>query len=160
MFSSARRREYESFDSTCRRKKGPCARNEPGPSVQPGTGLCGLVKLATLRIAARSFADSDSPILPLRVRVKDQLADLVLRGRVHDRTKQRERSSLAVHRVLARGERDVSAAAASALPNREPDELEPIKRAFGEVRSLDLLVQLFSGPISLKLTMPSGPLLI
>ena len=107
-----------------------------------------------------SFTDSDGLLLVLPEGIENYVADLVLRRRVNDQPHERNRATFTVDRVLSRGERDVSAAAASALPDREPDELEPIKRAFGEVRSLDLLVQLFSGPISLKLTMPSGPLLI
>ena len=106
-----------------------------------------------------SFADSDG-LLVLPEGIENEVADLVLRRRVNDRPQERKRATFTVDRVLSRGERDVSAAAASALPDREPDELEPIKRAFGEARSLDLVGQLFSGPISLKLTMPSGPLLI
>ena len=44
----------------------------------------------------------------LRERFEHELADPLLRGRVHDRTEQGERSPLAVHGILPRGKRDVA----------------------------------------------------
>ena len=63
-------------------------------------------------------------LLVLGVRLEDAVADGVLGRRVGDRTQQCEAAALAVHAVLARRERDVPAAAAAALPDREADQLE------------------------------------
>ena len=43
-------------------------------------------------------------------------------------------SALTVDRVLARGERDVAATAAAALPDGEPDQLQAVEHAVGEVQ--------------------------
>ena len=72
-------------------------------------------------------------LLVLGVRLEDAVAHRVLGGRVDDGTQQREAAALAVHAVLPRRERDVPAAAAAALPDREADQLESGERAVGEV---------------------------
>lgn len=80
----------------------------------------------------------------LLVSFEHEFADFVLRRRVDDRPQERERTALAVHRVLPGGERDVSMVHRvsvpfdvpvrdAPLPDRETDELQPFERAVGEV---------------------------
>lgn len=64
---------------------------------------------------------------------KDRLAHGVLRGDVRDRPEQREAAPLAVDRVLTRGECDVPAGAAAALPDPEANQLETGEGAVAEV---------------------------
>ena len=64
----------------------------------------------------------------LRVRLEDPVAHGVLRRRVDDRPQEREAPALAVHRVLARRERDVPAVAAATLPDAEADQLQAGER--------------------------------
>src|SRR6202521_67611 len=74
-----------------------------------------------------------SRLLELRVRLDDQLTEVVLRGHVPDRTQQRVAAALAVDRVAARRKRHVAAGATAALPHRESDELQSGQRTVGEV---------------------------
>jgi hypothetical protein len=46
-----------------------------------------------------------------------------------DRPQEREAPALAVHRVLARRERDVASASAATLPDGEPDQLQTVEHA-------------------------------
>ena len=73
---------------------------------------------ALIESVDRSAGDR-RPLLVFLKRLENQLAQLVLRRRVHDRAQQREAAPLAVDAVLTRRKRDVAArAAAAALPDR------------------------------------------
>ena len=67
-------------------------------------------------------------LLEFGIRLQNQLPEPVLRRGVRERPEQRERAALAVDRVLARRERDVAAAAGSALPDGEADQLQAFER--------------------------------
>jgi hypothetical protein len=66
--------------------------------------------------------------------VQDDVAEPVLAGGVDDRAQQREAAPLAVDGVLARRERDVAAVARATFLNAEPDQLESVQDALGEVQ--------------------------
>jgi hypothetical protein len=67
------------------------------------------------------------------VGVEDEIADAILGRGVGDRTQEGKAAALAVDGVLTRRERDV-APAATALPDREPDQPESVERSAGEVQ--------------------------
>src|SRR6185312_4962838 len=73
--------------------------------------------------------------LPLGIRIQNQLAQLALRRGVDDGAEQGEAAALAVDVVLARRERDVASAAATAvaLPDRKSNQLESFERPFAEM---------------------------
>src|SRR5262249_61170794 len=73
-------------------------------------------------------------LLVLLKRAENELADLVLRGRIHDRAQQCKAAPLAIDDVLTRGEGDVAPVAASPLPDRESDQLEAGQRTVREVQ--------------------------
>src|SRR5262249_9107413 len=54
--------------------------------------------------------------------------------RVANRTKQGEAPALAIDRVLSRRERHVAAGARLALPDAEPNQLQPLERAGRKVQ--------------------------
>src|SRR5262245_29299700 len=66
-------------------------------------------------------------------RTQNQVPQLVLGRRIAGRSKERKAPPLAVHRVLTSGKRDIAPPGFS-LPDPEPDELEPIERAAGEMQ--------------------------
>src|SRR6187401_688610 len=69
----------------------------------------------------------------LRVRLKDEVAQSILRRRVGDRTKQREASPLAVDRVLPRRKRHTASVPVAPFPYREADQLETLERPVFEM---------------------------
>ena len=69
-----------------------------------------------------------------------------MRGDIVDRPQEREAAALPVHGVLTRGEGDVPAAAGSALPDGEANQLQPGEHAVVEVQ---LGVGEFSGRVAL-----------
>src|SRR5204862_7812332 len=74
-------------------------------------------------------------LLVLLKRVEDQLPQLVLRSDVDDRTQQSEATPFAVHAVLPRGKRDISAGpSAAAFPDAESNQLEALERTVGEMQ--------------------------
>ena len=95
--------------------------------------------IAAIAIGYPTYRSPDStrdrrPLLVLLKRLENQLAQLVLRRGVDDRPQQREAAPLAVDAVLPRRERDVAAAAAAPLPDREANQLQPFERAVAEVQ--------------------------
>ena len=89
--------------------------------------------LPVLDVARATRVGFDRRADVLAVGLENQVADPVLRGAVGQRAQQRERSPLAVDGVGARRERHVPAAAGLALPDREPDQLQPLERPVREV---------------------------
>ena len=73
-------------------------------------------------------------LLVLVVGVEDEVAQLVLRSALGQRSQQREAPPLAVDRILPRGERDVAPAAVATFPDRESDQLQAVERTLGEVQ--------------------------
>src|SRR5688500_5124931 len=73
-------------------------------------------------------------LLECYVAVEDEIADAILGRGVGDRTQEGKTPALAVDGVLTRRERDVAPAAATALPNREPDQPESVERSAVEVQ--------------------------
>ena len=69
----------------------------------------------------------------LDVRLKDQITNSSVRGRVGYRPQQRETPSLTVDRVLSCGERDVSTALPT-FPNPKSDQLQSFQRPVREVQ--------------------------
>ena len=59
------------------------------------------------------------PLLEFGVGLQDPVARCVLRRRIDDRTQEGEASPFAIHAVLPRRKRDVPAAAAAPLPDRD-----------------------------------------
>src|ERR1700686_4758138 len=73
-------------------------------------------------------------LLELGVRLEDELADAVLGRGVADRTQQGKAAPLSVDGVLTGWEGDVPTGTATAFPDAEPNELEPLERAAAEVQ--------------------------
>jgi hypothetical protein len=69
-----------------------------------------------------------------RVGLDNAIAHTGLRGRLGDRTEEGEAATLSVHLVLASWERDVASCAGAALPDRQPDQLEPGQEPLGWAR--------------------------
>src|SRR2546422_4843446 len=72
--------------------------------------------------------------LEFGVSLEDEVADTVLRGDIDDRPQEREGSALAIHGVLPRGEGHGPAAAGSAFPRAEANELQTGEHAVGGVQ--------------------------
>ena len=70
----------------------------------------------------------------LAVCLQHELSNAFLRGSVSDWTEQCETTPIAIDRVLTRRERDVAATAAAPLPDCEPDQLQAVEHAIGEVQ--------------------------
>src|SRR5580765_1904169 len=86
-------------------------------------------------MASSSLLSRDGLLrLDLGVRLQDQVTYPVLRRGIHHRPKKRETPAFAVHRVLARRERDVPAVSTSPLPDGKANQLEPVERAAREVQ--------------------------
>ena len=73
-------------------------------------------------------------LLEFDVGTENEIADAILGRGVGDRPQEGKAAALAVDGVLTRRERDVAPAAATALPNREPDQPESVERSAGEVQ--------------------------
>src|SRR5207244_13096223 len=71
----------------------------------------------------------------LRVCVENHLAHAILSGCVAGRgTQQCEAAPLAIDRVAARRERDVSAASGPAFPHGKANQLQAVEEPFGEMQ--------------------------
>jgi len=77
---------------------------------------------------------------------EDQIANAILSGDMADRAEQREGRTFAVHRSWRAGNVMVRAAAGSAFPDREADQLQAFEHAVLEVQ---FGVGEFSGRVSL-----------
>ena len=73
-------------------------------------------------------------LLEFDIGFEEEIADAILGRGVGDRTQEGKAAALAVDGVLTRRERDVAPAAATALPDREPDQPESVERSAGEVQ--------------------------
>ena len=73
-------------------------------------------------------------VLVFGVCLQNEVPDALLGRGVRDRTEQREAALLAVDGVLTGGEGHVAAGTAAPLPDPEPNELEALERAAGEVQ--------------------------
>ena len=67
------------------------------------------------------------------VRLQDELAHSILCGWIVNRAQQREATALTMSSELASRERNVLAGAVPSCPDSEPDQLQAIELAAGEV---------------------------
>src|SRR5712691_4094433 len=74
-------------------------------------------------------------LFELRVRLENELAHAILRGRVAcGRAQQREAAALAVDRIRARRERDVAPASCPPFPYGEANQLQAVEEPFCEMQ--------------------------
>jgi hypothetical protein len=103
-------------------------------------------RMAGAPVGAPATDDGSRRSLVRRVGGQDQVADGLLTGGISNGPEERKAASLAVHRVLPGGERDVATGASAALPDREANELEAGEDTVDE---LDLSVSELSRRVSL-----------
>src|SRR6266545_1143766 len=84
-------------------------------------------------------------LLILGIGLQYEIADAFLRARIGNGTKQREAATFTIDRVLARRERDVAAVATATFPDGEPDQLQAVEYAVGEMQ---LGIREFAGRVA------------
>src|SRR5205085_519828 len=73
------------------------------------------------------------PLFVLLIGLQDEIAHTILRSGIGDGPEQRETAAFAVHRVLPRRKRNVSAVPVAPFPDRESDQLQSLKIAVFEM---------------------------